>query len=93
MYVSSFSPFTTISSLEDGSKQSKQGLVCMEQLSPHANNMGTTGISARLLFFFLTKLPTDFPILQSAQRELWFSNKTTLIRQFHRREASSKYVI
>lgn len=52
MYVSSFSPFTTISSLEDGSKQSKQGLVCMEQLSPHANNMGTTGISARLLFFF-----------------------------------------
>lgn len=62
--VSPFSPSTAISSLEDG-KQSKQGLVCMELLSPHTNNMGTSGISLRGYFSVVSKLCTDFPTLQS----------------------------
>lgn len=37
----------------------------MEQLSPHANNMGTSGISVRCYVFVVSKLPTDFSMCQS----------------------------
>lgn len=59
------SPLPPQSSLEDGSRQSKQGLVYMGQLSPHANNMGTSGISVICYFFVASKLPTDFSVPQS----------------------------
>lgn len=38
----------------------------MEQLSPHANNMGISGISVRFfVVVVVSKLPTDFSTLQS----------------------------
>lgn len=66
----------------------------MEQLSPHANNMGTSEISVTCYFFVVSKLPTDFSMLQSGLGVgAVLCNLAKLIRQIQRRETSSQYVI